>query len=110
MCILGYSAIEIGTSSRWMMQSWALGKPGRIYILPFQHSKTNEQKLHFLEIAMQKHQCSGPVGITEFCTILATYHKDLCTGKQMHYEGGTFIQKLYSVVKIFTIEGSHSKS
>jgi hypothetical protein len=30
MCILGYIALEIGTSARWMLQSQALGKQGRI--------------------------------------------------------------------------------
>jgi hypothetical protein len=41
-------------------------------------------------------------------TVLTTYHSDLC--KELHYEGGIFIQKLYSALKIFTTEGSHSKS
>ena len=41
-------------------------------------------------------------------TFLSTYHSD--HWEKLHYEGEIFIKKLFSVLKIFADEGSHSKS
>jgi hypothetical protein len=57
MCVYGYVALEIGNFARRMMPSRALGKPSGIYMTLFKHSsKTNEKKLHIMQIAMQKRQ------------------------------------------------------
>jgi hypothetical protein len=54
-----------------------------------------------------KEQCRrarklSAVGTLEFFTVLTTYNLDLCKG--LHYEGGIFIQKLYSALKMFMTE------
>ena len=50
----------------------------------------------------------GAVDPLSYFTMINTYHSD--HERKLHYESGIFIQKLCFVLKIFTSEGSHSKS
>jgi hypothetical protein len=99
MCRYGYIALELGTSARQMMLTLALGKQGRFQMMLCQHRSKKIEKNCNAEAP--EHE----VGTLEFFTVLTTNHLHLC--KELHYEGGIFIQKLYSVLKIFTTEGSH---
>jgi hypothetical protein len=87
-----------------MMPSRALGKPGRIQMTLFQHRRKNEKKLHIMQIAMQKRQkveCSGHTGIFHRPHYISFRPVSV---QKLHYEGGIFLQKLYSALKIFTTE------
>jgi hypothetical protein len=69
-------------------------------LLHWQHSsKTNERKMHIMQIAMQKRKkiSASAVGTLDFFTVLTTYRSDLC--KKLHYAGGIFIQKIYSLLR-----------
>ena len=50
----------------------------------------------------------GAVSMLSYFTMINTYHSD--HERKLHYEGGIFTQKLCFVLKIFTSEGSNSKS
>jgi hypothetical protein len=109
MCILGNLALDIGASACRIMQSRAFSKPDQIKTTSFRLSgKKIVQNLHIMEKALQMSQrieCSGHTGLFSHLT---TFHSDLWT--KLNYEGEIWIQQNHSVLKIFTMEGSHSKS
>jgi hypothetical protein len=110
MCILGYIALEIGTSACLMMQSQAFGKqrPNPNDAFSAQQPKKWVENFTSCKLQCRSTKKLSAVGTPGYSTVLTTCHTDLW--KKLHYDDGIFIQKLYAVLKIFTIEGSHSNS
>ncbi len=80
--MLRYIALDIATSAHQMIQSLALGKRGRILMKSFCNAEAHTWFFHHPIILTLK--------------------------KELHYEGKIFIKKHFSILKMFSNEGSHS--